>query len=255
MAPSKQGREAMRLLHNAGFGKWGMFIGVVGVELLFATGVYYMVSVLSEIVFPDFVSTVVGWVVGLFIFLLGVNLFLNGEYTLRDIEEYELVNGKYAHKNENGDVTGYYNRPSRKWSVYVQYVLVIAADLTGLAYRIMESHASYGQAVLLFCFFGILAGLPIVIGHALYAQMNKPVAAIQRDYMYQQQVTAIHNSNKRENTPKHEKAGTNPTERRANTPPPQLNQGKSNLQALPSPRPSTSAAVNVPLVPPSQKEA
>ena len=243
----------MRLLHNAGFGRWGMFIGVVGVELLFATGVFYMVSVLSNIVFPGIASSIIGLVVALFIFCLGVNLFLNGEYTLRDIEEYELENGKYIRKDVNGKFLGYYNKFStRKAAVYTQYALVIGADLCGLGYRVMESHATQGQELLLFLFFGILAGLPIVIGHALYAQMNKPVAAVQREYTYQAQVKAIHEDNRRVSNNTHVKAETNPTERRAN---PQV-QG-TKLQALPSPRPTSqnSASVSSFMKPQPKQEA
>lgn len=167
-----------------------IFLGVAAVEVLFAAGVWFMISVGLAPALGGW-SPVLAFIVAPVIAIMALVMFVYGETLKRIILEYESVHGR-----DYDEDTGVYTNGT--WSatkiIGVIKAIVVVADTAGILYRIsLEQNVSDTGKILLFIVLECCAVLPWFVGHLVHIVANRPVAGIQRDVQYVKSITAAHN--------------------------------------------------------------
>src|SRR5437763_8545956 len=119
-----------------------IFLGVAAVELLFAAGVWFMVSVGLAPALAGW-SPILAFIVAPVIAVMALVMFVYGDTLKRIILEYESVHGR-----DYDEESGVYS--NGRWSatkiVEVCKAIVIVADSSGIVYRILleQGVSNYG---------------------------------------------------------------------------------------------------------------
>lgn len=166
-----------------------ILIAMIGLDVLFSTGVWYMIAVGLVVVLGSIGAGVMALVVAPTIGIMMLILFMYGQRLKQMIIEWEAENGKYY--NEEHRV--YYNKHSLTWMVTCMKVIVTIMDTGGIAFRILQTQAPwYGQA-LLFLVFEMLAVSPWFIGTLVHIVAHRPAYAIRREVAYVRDVVEAQN--------------------------------------------------------------
>ncbi len=166
-----------------------ILIGVIGLELLFAAGIWFMIAVGMTPALGDAWSLVLASIAAPVIAILAIVLFVYGPRLKHIILEWEAENGrKYDERYQV-----YYNKPSYTLIVDVMKWIVFAADTAGILYRVsLESVSPVGK-LLLIAVFELLAISPFFVGMLVHIVAHRPIAAIKRDAQYIREATEAQN--------------------------------------------------------------
>lgn len=167
-----------------------ILIAVIGLETLFAAGVWYMISVGMEPALGNPWSGLLAGIVAPMIGVMALVMFVYGDRLKQLILEWEAENG--ALYDEESQV--YYNDRSYTGIVTAMRWIVLIADTGGIVYRILlvEQASLFGKALLLVVF-EALAISPWLVGTLVHIVAHRPAAAIRRDVAYTREVIAAQN--------------------------------------------------------------
>lgn len=166
-----------------------ILMAVIGLELLFSAGVWYMIRTGMVPALGDIGAILLASIVAPVIGIMALVLFVYSHRLNQLILEWEAENG--AEYDETHQV--YYNKNSLTWMVTLMKWVVLVMDTSGIAFRVLQTQSPwYGQA-LLFIVFEMLAISPWYIGTLVHIVANRPAYAIRRDVAYMREVIGAQN--------------------------------------------------------------
>src|SRR5579885_2482623 len=157
-----------------------ILIGVIGLELLFAAGIWYMIAIGMTPALGDVWSIVLACIAAPVIGILAIVLFVYGPRLKQIILEWEAENGEIWDE----DAQVYHNKTSYTRIVDVMKWIVFLADTAGILYRVSLESVSLGGKLLLIAVFELLAVSPFFVGTLVHIVAHRPIAAIRRDAQY-----------------------------------------------------------------------
>ncbi len=166
-----------------------ILIGVIGLELLFAAGIWYMIAIGMTPALGDVWSIVLACIAAPVIGILAIVLFVYGPRLKQIILEWEAENGEIWDE----DAQVYHNKTSYTRIVDVMKWIVFLADTAGILYRVSLESVSLGSKLLLIAVFELLAVSPFFVGTLVHIVAHRPIAAIRRDAQYIRDVTEAQN--------------------------------------------------------------
>lgn len=180
-----------------------ILVAVIGLELLFSAGVWYMVAVGMA----PALGVLAGWLAALVAPLIGLMALLVfvGGHRLHDIIlEWEAIHGK----KYDEDHQVYYNKPSYANIITAIKWLVLIADSAGISFRVFQEHLTWYGYLLLIIVFEALAIAPWLVGILVHIVAHRPAYAIRREVEYvrdvasaQDELKEIHERNKQRPVP------------------------------------------------------
>ena len=186
-----------------------VLIAVIGLEILFSAGIWYMVAVGMA----PALGWLSGWLAGIVAPLIGLMallMFVWGHRLKDIILEWEAVHGKQY--DEDHEV--YFNTLSYTGIVTGMKWLVLIADTAGILFRVSQESLPWHGYILLFIVFEALAISPWLVGTLVHIVSHRPVEAIRKDVSYardvvdaQQAMKDIQESTRRKRIPPTARAG------------------------------------------------
>lgn len=164
-------------------------IAVIGLEALFSTGIWYMISVGFVPALGTVGAQILGGLVAPTVGIMALVLFVYSHRLKQLILEWEAENGD----SYNEDHQVYYNERSHTRIVSWMKWIVLLMDSAGIFFRVMQENIPwYGQALLIVVF-ELLAISPWYIGTLVHIVSHRPAYAIRRDVDYMRNVVAAQN--------------------------------------------------------------
>lgn len=161
-----------------------ILIAVIGLELLFSTGIWYMISVGFVPALGDLGAMILGLLVAPTIGIMALVLFVYSHRLKQLILEWEAENGEAY--NEEHEV--YYNEHSHTRIVTVMKWIVLIMDSAGIFFRVLQEPIPWYGKALLILVFELLAISPWYIGTLVHIVSHRPAYAIKNDVKYMRNV-------------------------------------------------------------------
>jgi hypothetical protein len=164
--------------HNAGVGRWLALTVALLFEALLATRVWYLIHDGFQFLRQDVAQIVLAWIIAPAIWGLMVYLFMHGRYAIKEAEAYDLANGKYIRTVTYGDGSAAqvrYNRPPTVYSIYTLQVIGIGLEWWAIWYTAVISFNTMTDRVGYIGVFVLISLIVPILGHVIYAQINKPL--------------------------------------------------------------------------------
>lgn len=166
-----------------------ILIAVIGLEILFSAGIWYMISVGMVPALGDLGASLLALVVAPVIGIMALILFVYSHRLKQLILEWEAENGDTY--DEQHKV--YYNKSSHTKIITIMKWIVLIADTGGIIFRVLQTNVPLFGQILLFIVFEMLAIAPWFIGTLVHIVSHRPAYAIRRDVAYMRDVVAAQN--------------------------------------------------------------
>jgi predicted PurR-regulated permease PerM len=181
-----------QFFNGAGFYRWGMLVGTIGIAIFLGVGVYYVVDYFTRFILPypwNFIASVF---VAVFIEYKAVSLFMNGFQAIETMKE---THRRKKEKHEQQTRTRY-GEWSGQWSVWLQFGIVVIMDSAGNFFRIYIANQDAGRSWGAFVIYECLVFLPFLAGYSIYKQISKPIEMYVEDHEREYTIQEIEQSHK-----------------------------------------------------------